>query len=163
MVEKSSDRKVFYSEGMQVYFQKKYWGEHFWFNDQENNNLKEEIDRIYEKNDVTHDYTIFFYGRLHGHIYPTFIETLYSMTMLPVISYIMKWWYIYLTDKVKNWFTKHWFGMFIYKWFWYENYICIWGWHQCIVKKDLHHRNDKQGKVQSVNLVPYYNKTIWMS
>ena len=24
-------------------------------------------------------------------------------------------------------FTKHWFGMYIYNWFWYENYIYMGG------------------------------------
>ena len=54
-------------------------GRAFFFDDQENTHLKEENDIIHKKKDFTHNYTIVSYGRLHGHIHPTFVETFQSM------------------------------------------------------------------------------------
>ena len=48
MVENFSDRKVFYYEGVQVYFHK-YIGKSIFFNDQENTHLKEDNDIIHFK------------------------------------------------------------------------------------------------------------------
>ena len=82
MVENFSYRKVFYYEGVQVYFHK-YIGKSIFFDDQENTHLKEENDIIHKKKDFTHNYTIVSYGRLHGHIHPTFVETFHSMKISP--------------------------------------------------------------------------------
>ena len=147
MVENFSDRKVFYSEGVQVYFHK-YIGKSIFFRWSGKYSFEGRKWYNPQKKRILHIIILLSHMADFMDIYIQHLLRHFNLwNVLLVIYYTFNWWYIYIPDAGTIKFAKHWFGMYIYKWFWYENYIYMGGWHECIFKKDSHHPNDKQGKV----------------